>query len=316
MQYSLADLRHDNVIFQEQFSADINTIIESYQQEHAGSDNIPDTEAVTDAADLIQAMLLQVDITAQSMPTLTSNPDSLPYWQAYADKCLEIANSRPIATPGTDQYELDKNWLKGLSLLPLLDSSASIASNLGTATSVYDLVDAGIQLAEGNGKPLAIWWPSTVAGCLAAGLFALTLPAWLGAGVIAGIAGTIGVGVTMLSVVGLNILLSPDEPASEQWEHAIPSPIADLINAASAWIRRADPLALDLDGDGIETAGTCDMILFDHDGDLNRNATGWVKGDDGFLVLDRNGNGKIDNGSELFGVDTVMSNGLKASSGF
>jgi Ca2+-binding RTX toxin-like protein len=59
-----------------------------------------------------------------------------------------------------------------------------------------------------------------------------------------------------------------------------------------------DPLVLDLDGDGIT------------------HASGWVKSDDGLLVLDRNGNGRIDNGSELFGADTVLSNGHTAASGF
>ncbi|MDR1349171.1 MAG: hypothetical protein LBJ59_00030, partial [Zoogloeaceae bacterium] len=58
-----------------------------------------------------------------------------------------------------------------------------------------------------------------------------------------------------------------------------------------------------------------DTVLFDHDGDGIKTGTGWVKGDDGFLVLDRNGNGQIDDGSELFGVDTIKSNGQKATSG-
>ncbi len=79
-----------------------------------------------------------------------------------------------------------------------------------------------------------------------------------------------------------------------------------------------DPLALDLDGDGIETIGITPQktVLFDHDGDGNKAATGWLAPDDGWLVRDRNGNGTIDNGGELFGVDTVLSNGSKATDGF
>jgi hypothetical protein len=69
-----------------------------------------------------------------------------------------------------------------------------------------------------------------------------------------------------------------------------------------------DPLAIDLDGDGIETAGVgTSPVLFDHNADGIRTGTGWVKGDDGWLVLDRNGNGLIDSGRELFGVDTLLS---------
>lgn len=84
------------------------------------------------------------------------------------------------------------------------------------------------------------------------------------------------------------------------------------------WFPVVDPLALDLDGDGLETTGidVGNPVRFDHDGDGLRTGTGWVQGDDGFLALDRNGNGSIDNGSELFGVDTVLANGHKASSGF
>ncbi|HRE16701.1 MAG TPA: calcium-binding protein, partial [Rhodocyclaceae bacterium] len=79
---------------------------------------------------------------------------------------------------------------------------------------------------------------------------------------------------------------------------------------------RRDPLAIDLDGDGIETVAAAEGILFDHDADAIKTATGWVNGDDGWLVLDKNGNGHIDNGAELFGVDTVLANGQKATDGF
>jgi Ca2+-binding RTX toxin-like protein len=79
-----------------------------------------------------------------------------------------------------------------------------------------------------------------------------------------------------------------------------------------------DPLALDLDGDGIETTsgrnGT--RVLFDHHAEGIKIATGWVKADDGLLVLDRNGNGTIDNGRELFGADTLKSDGKLARDGF
>jgi hypothetical protein len=44
--------------------------------------------------------------------------------------------------------------------------------------------------------------------------------------------------------------------------------------------------------------------MFDHDGDGVKMNTGWIAPDDGMLVLDRNGNGTIDSGQELFGDST------------
>jgi hypothetical protein len=102
------------------------------------------------------------------------------------------------------------------------------------------------------------------------------------------------------------------------WTINLSRTLNDLYLQARNWIQPVDPLALDLDGDGIETTGIdgyAGTVLFDHDADGIRTGTGWLKGDDAFLVLDRNGNGKIDSGRELFGVDTVRSDGRKATDG-
>jgi hypothetical protein len=88
-------------------------------------------------------------------------------------------------------------------------------------------------------------------------------------------------------------------------------------DAGDAGKQSIDPLVFDLDGDGIETTGTdTHVVLFDNNGDGVKTGTGWVKPDDGFLVLDRNGNGVIDSGQELFGTDTIKSNGKLATDGF
>ncbi len=76
------------------------------------------------------------------------------------------------------------------------------------------------------------------------------------------------------------------------------------------------PIVLDLDRDGVETVPTVDGVPFDHEGDGSRERSGWAGPDDGLLVWDGNGNGRIDNGSELFGNQTPLRSGGVAANGF
>ena len=86
--------------------------------------------------------------------------------------------------------------------------------------------------------------------------------------------------------------------------------------SARNFVIQSDPLVLDLDGDGLELTGASGAILFDHNADNIKTGTGWAGRDDGFLVRDLNGNGTIDTGRELFGVDTIKSNNTLATQGF
>ncbi|WP_094160434.1 calcium-binding protein [Thiomonas delicata] len=81
-------------------------------------------------------------------------------------------------------------------------------------------------------------------------------------------------------------------------------------------IRYVDPLVLDLDGDGLEITPLSAGVLFDANGDAIKTGTAWVGADDGMLAWDRNGNGSIDGGAELFGDETVLASGQKAADGF
>jgi VCBS repeat-containing protein len=82
------------------------------------------------------------------------------------------------------------------------------------------------------------------------------------------------------------------------------------------WVWPRDPIILDLDGDGLETVGLNANIHFDHDGDGVLTRTGWAGKDDALLVWDRNANGTIDTGAELFGDFTPLPNGTLAPNGF
>ena len=84
---------------------------------------------------------------------------------------------------------------------------------------------------------------------------------------------------------------------------------------SSAKVMRS-PLTLDLDGDGVETIPADSGVYFDHDGNGFAEKSGWVSKDDAILVRDLNNNGQIDDGSELFGDQTILSDGEKAANGF
>ncbi|MBM4329485.1 MAG: hypothetical protein FJ118_20260 [Deltaproteobacteria bacterium] len=75
-------------------------------------------------------------------------------------------------------------------------------------------------------------------------------------------------------------------------------------------------MILDLDGDGIETTNVRGRAFFDHDMDGFAEQTGWVTPDDGLLVMDRNGDGVINDGTELFGSHTLARDGSTAANGF
>ena len=76
---------------------------------------------------------------------------------------------------------------------------------------------------------------------------------------------------------------------------------------------KPSPLILDLDGDGVEADA---LTYFDHEGDGWTELSRWANEDDGTLVWDRNADGVINDGSELFGNNTVLQNGNKAAHGF
>ena len=76
---------------------------------------------------------------------------------------------------------------------------------------------------------------------------------------------------------------------------------------------KLSPLILDLDGDGVVASG---LTYFDHEGDGWSELTAWASEDDGVLVWDKNNDGSINDGSELFGNNTVLEDGSAAENGF
>jgi hypothetical protein len=191
------------------------------------------------------------------------------------------------------------------------------ASNLGAIAKGAGALISALQLAEalqtGSTNEVLKATTGVVVGLVVGLLFPPGLLA-IGAGLLAGYASDIAYDAFIADNIDSN---------SNFWDNFFDSlglnPNTKSANdAAKNFIARKDPLTFDLDGDGLETTAIAatNPILFDHDGDGIKNGTGWVKPDDGFLVLDRNGNGSIDNGRELFGDSTIKSNGQTATDGF
>lgn len=86
-------------------------------------------------------------------------------------------------------------------------------------------------------------------------------------------------------------------------------------------VQMYSPLVLDFMSIGRPMFSSMDAsnVRFDLDGDGRSERTGWLSGyrDMGFLALDLNGNGLIDNGLELFGEGTrIQTSGKKARDGY
>jgi hypothetical protein len=76
------------------------------------------------------------------------------------------------------------------------------------------------------------------------------------------------------------------------------------------------PIVLDLNGDGVRTLSIAAGVQFDIAADGSAAHTGWVSSTDGLLVMDRNADGSINDGSELFGSATTLADGSKAANGY
>lgn len=75
--------------------------------------------------------------------------------------------------------------------------------------------------------------------------------------------------------------------------------------------READPLVVDLGNDGIQTTGVDKGLRFDLNGDNKLEQSSFVKGNDYAIALDKNQNGFIDSGKELFGDQNGSKDGIE-----
>lgn len=214
------------------------------------------------------------------------------------------------------------NTQKSVDLLKIVGKSAGTADTIITAVSATQKLATGD--VSGAGADAATSAVSGILAAAAAGIVTAILGAFgasgslvLAAGVIAGATAGFFVNLILPGVLDdltekLTDILVELDPLD-----LMPIEIQAGFDDAKDWeFRRRDPLALDLDGDGIETTGAESVVAFDHNGNDLKNGSGWVNADDAFLVHDKDSDGRIDSGAELFGVDTVKSDGSLAVDGF
>jgi Ca2+-binding RTX toxin-like protein/LysM repeat protein len=97
----------------------------------------------------------------------------------------------------------------------------------------------------------------------------------------------------------------------------VASTLGDLNNmfTNSSSYLNIDPLVLDLTGAGIQLNNYNDAhVLFNMDADEYKEQTGWIKNGTGFLVMDKNGDGVVNDVSEIFSeyFTSGAKNGLEA----
>lgn len=237
----------------------------------------------------------------------------------FQDMAAEIVrNAENIRNNGSEAYEkAGRSYDQAMK-------AAKAAKTAGNAAAAVNLADLGYKVHQAH--KTGDWNPvgeasSALLGSIAFGYMGASAGSMLVSGLV-----TLGIlsastGVIPFAIIaGLSVAfgLGGDYLGKQAWNG---------FKSFGEWVLGTnrdgkyyvyDPLALDLDGDGIEAVAANGFAgaLFDHTGSGIRTATGWISADDGLLVRDINGNGIIDNGAELFGDNTKLKNGGAAQHGF
>ncbi|MGK5061227.1 SdrD B-like domain-containing protein [Janthinobacterium sp. LB3P112] len=117
--------------------------------------------------------------------------------------------------------------------------------------------------------------------------------------------------------VGSNDNIDSDVNSNGSYANVVYTDILKLASGQNdmSWDAAITPIVIDLNGDGVHTIARADFHgSFDLLGTSSAIQTGWVSAQDGLLAIDSNGNGKIDNISELFGGNEKGTGFAKLSS--
>src|SRR6266404_342831 len=111
--------------------------------------------------------------------------------------------------------------------------------------------------------------------------------------------------LTLVITAGFLFMLPPTSRVEAQGGCVDPNCPFGYIDAGGVC---QSPIIVDLDGKGISLTSAANGVLFDMQGNGQPIQIAWTvpEAANAFLALDRNGNGRIDNGTELFGNFTTQ----------
>ncbi len=238
----------------------------------------------------------------------------------------------------TDFITKDGQVISLESYMNIRTNAMKIIGVVGTVVLVYDGITSLLEAAEAykvgdyhTGNEIVCKWAAgTTTGLVTAQAFMEAIfPTCAGIAAIGGPVGIIGALALELLAGAAGFMLGKliGEMAGELIAEGI-SGLEDLIfaligesnaeflRAENAIQPRCDPLIIDLDNNGFHFFSKTMGTYFDLDANGFAEKTGWVSKQDAFLVLDRNKDGVINDGGELFGDHTLLSSGKYAKTGF
>jgi hypothetical protein len=253
-----------------------------------------------DATDYMKMNTLNTRLPAGMRPVMEFIPEERRLRHSQAVE--EIFKLHPILRGRNYALPMDVDPFKHQQAIARVSTFAGRIADVHSMTTM--LAEAGVQLHRGDHRAAhntVTSWVAENAGGLAAGRLATLLVAPLMA------TGPLGM------IIGAGIIIGASVGGADLAKK-LHKKLRDRLREID---EMASPLVLDLDGNGIQTLTLNPASLhFDLDANGYAEQTGWVGPNDGLLVLDLNGNGRVDNGRELFGNHTRLADGTFARNGF